>query len=102
MDESVVEHFIELDDASRLLLRAADLMERDGFAQHCYTPGPNGERCAGLAMVAVWGGGDEDAHEEALRRLRRVVGRYIHVWNDAPGRTGAEVIAKLRAVALGG
>lgn len=89
----------ELSGWQRVLLKAADVIEKYGHAKRCYSPLANGERCAGLAIVAAHG--QTDDHEEAVARLQKAVGGYITLWNDEPERTADEVIAKLRAVALG-
>lgn len=107
MDESVQKHLKpKLDDASRLLLKAADLIEREGWGD-----GDCKERgyCAYAALVKA---DDPDAistslSRDAAMRFSRSLGFMgavtpIFRWNDSPERTKEEVVAKMRAVALGG
>ena len=93
-----------LDDASRLLLRAAALIEERGWCQGAYF---SGERlCAMGALHMASGGRIGDAFTAvgsvAIERLWKKLPTVIPDWNDRPGRTKEEVVAKLRAVALGG
>lgn len=101
----------ELDAASRLLLKAADCIEERGLAKNCQQDA-KGRLCAyGALMLANGGtpegfndGRDRAAIREASERLTKAVGcKYGPAsWNNAPERTKAEVVAKMRAVALGG
>lgn len=73
---------------SAILRAAADLIEPEGR----WTQG------------SYWRSAPEGAsHLHVDRFIRKVlpaVGtEYTHEWNDAPGRTQAEVVAKLRAAA---
>jgi hypothetical protein len=106
MDLSEVKHLpkvdhtpAELDEASKLLLKAAVLIEEHGLWQGDPRKAVGGI-CAILAIPR-----DSPAAYDAQERLIKAVGgtRIVHVfeWNDAPERTAAEVCAKLRAVALG-
>jgi hypothetical protein len=80
---------------------AADLIERDGWCQGYFTD-PLGRRCVDGAICATstmlptthWT--DRAAARSAL--LLWLGERHID-WNDAPGRTQAEVVAALRAAA---
>lgn len=108
MDQSEVRHLTELDDASRLLLRAADIIESHGWCQNSYTSA-GGKLCLLGAVKVARGLTPEDAEdtealvERACERVYVSLGlRRVHIWNDEPGRTKEEVIAKLRSVALGG
>ena len=80
---------------SEILLRAAEVLERDGWTQGASTCGR--KRCA---MTAI---GDADGRIEERERLRAVIGSNSIVdWNDAPGRTASEVIAAMREAARHG
>lgn len=89
-----------LDTASKLLLRAAALIEERGLCQGVGTDG-SGRLCMLAALGAVEGCGSWAVHE-ATGRMHKAVGWPCYLWNDVPGRTKEEVVAKLRAVALGG
>ena len=93
-----------LDDASKLLLKAAAYLESKGW--RCGS-GDSGV-CAYEAIVYA---DKPDAIQTPLatvaaERLAAALGcseiTGIFKWNDARGRTKDEVIAKLRAVALRG
>ena len=111
--DSEVKHFpkvdhtpANLDEESRLLLRAAEVIEHRGWCQNEYTTS-DGRLCVLGAVKTARGlspRDDEDADdlvEKACERLYNAVGNRVHLWNDRPGRTQDEVVAKLRAVALG-
>lgn len=95
----------ELDATAQLLLKAADLIERDGWGEgDCIEHG----YCIYAALVKA---DDPKAFNTARAsaagwRLVKALGLHrisdLFHWNDAPERTAAEVIAKLRAVALSG
>jgi hypothetical protein len=96
-----------LDKAHARLLKAAAFLEEHG---HCkgHTRGFNGY-CA-IGALAYCDDKDRD-YFPAERLLERALGRgdryantalsVVAAWNDAPERTKEEVIAKMRAVALG-
>lgn len=87
----------ELDAASKTLLRAAELLERDGWCQGAYFDG-NSACTIGALMDAA---ADIQDRNAAIYRLKDALdGWNIFNWNDAPGRTKEEVVAKLRAVAF--
>ena len=86
---------------ARVLLAAADLIERDGWVQGI-------TRChAGRCMI----GAVSDAAPArfdlwpAIERINETLGRpfadpaTVAYWNDAPGRTRDEVVALLRQAA---
>jgi hypothetical protein len=95
-----------LDDASKLLLKAADLLEERGWCQKkAYK---DGKAClVGAIHIAHLGGVPnslnpwEPQSQAAHDRVRDALGRAPAFWNDDAGRTQAEVVSKLRAVALG-
>lgn len=90
----------DLDEASRVLLRAADYIETNGFWKGENWEG--GGYPAACAQLAIKYCGGADHHKEAAkRRLRAQIGGDIPKWNDAPERTQAEVVQKLISVALG-
>ena len=99
MDESVQKHLTELDPTTRVLLEAADRIDRLGLCK-IVAEGPDGSVCVLQAIGRS--GRDEDEIRKTIARLERVVGFPAYHWNDAPERTKDEVIAKLRTIALGG
>ncbi len=117
MDESVVKHLeqpAELDEASKLLLKAADLIEKRGLAKDTEED-DRGRLCAIGALVTAMGkiplalgreGGWDDRgdpiFQSALRRMEASVGNVVACWNNAPARTAEEVVSTMRRVALGG
>lgn len=118
MDHSEVRHLpkvdhtpAELDEPSKLLLKAADLIEEHGLTKNCRQYGS--AMCVyGAIIYAHRGDVDQNAFGpslEAVRRLERIVGQAPESWsegwgaanwNNAPERTSEEVVSKLRAVAL--
>lgn len=110
MDESVQKHLetpAKLDEVSVLLLKAANLIETCG---HCKGALQDGDRfcMSGAIIFSYYGNTDSREFNEwaqpvanAWERLQRN-GFCIVPWNDRPERTKEEVIARLRAVALGG
>ena len=86
----------ELDGASNNLLRAASLIEKRGWHQgslfkdgrYCIVGAISNVRNSIEEMVMAWSLMDQSVGNAAM-------------WNDTPGRTKDEVVAKLRAVALG-
>lgn len=107
-----------LDEASRVLLKAADVMEQYDFAQHSREVPwntPTGKHCVLGAIDRASGHEPLDADafkkpvwHEAVRRLAAVLPRngydsdagHCANWNNAQERIKDEVIAKLRAVAF--
>jgi hypothetical protein len=91
-----------------VLNAAADLIERDGWVQGRYQ-GPCGEHCMTDALIAACQVKEEKGEEasawwrlygRAADALETGLGtRALPGWNDAPGRTQAEVVAALRAAA---
>jgi hypothetical protein len=114
MDESVQRNFVELDEVSKLLLKAADYIERNGWCQGVLRVGSRA--CIAGALEAVspnlrLGAFDFDSkkylfqfvvYRDAWKRLELATGLTVGNWNDKPGRTAEEVIGKLREVALEG
>lgn len=117
MDHSEVKHLpkidhtpAELDEPSRLLLKAAALIEERGHHKGSYSAS-NGMVCfRGALNIAACGDpvgipnapGADEASIRFLQTLRREGwGLGWLEWNDAPDRTRDEVVAKMRAVALG-
>lgn len=108
MDESIQKRLAPaLDDASRLLLKAAELIEERGWCQR-QQEDAKGRLCILGALHYAEGGSPMTPFGavayNARNRLMDVLGIWMlgRDWNDKPGRTAAEVIAKLRAVALSG
>jgi hypothetical protein len=78
---------------------AADLIERDGWCQSRYLL-ETGERCADGAIAVAGNGHHGGVRSVARLALRSAIGgESVVIWNDAPGRTKAEVVAALRAAA---
>lgn len=125
MDESVQKHLSpKLDDASRLLLRAADLIETNGLAKGklCENDaGILGAMCVRGALNYAttryafgWDGAFDKGtpRHEAENRLANVLGLIPHLyteapgclplWNNAPERTASEVVSAIRRAAFGG
>lgn len=103
MDESVQKQ-LELDDASKLLLKAAALIESKGLCKGQYTERDRYCVFGALDASAGFFPGDGvfascSALDEAILRFGDAVGS-IAGWND--DHTKEEVVAKLRSVALGG
>lgn len=84
---------------AEVLNGAADLIERDGWCQG--TPPESGPVCAGVAITRAARRGAVRLTERAVFQLGEVIGQQWSVipWNDAPGRTAAEVVGALRAAA---
>lgn len=88
-----------MSSAADVLERAAELLERDGWCQrqlhHC-----DGSRCVRGAIIdaALEVGEGSLPPSEWLRRHLGAK-RSLPEWNDDPGRTADEVIAKLREAA---
>lgn len=89
-----------LDDVSKLLLKGAAIIVERGHDQSHLGEGPNGERCALCSLIEADGNRFSRTYEDAKARLRGAVGESITDWNNQS--TKEEVVAKLRAVALGG
>ena len=109
MDHSEVKHLpqvdhtpADLDNDSRILLKAAYLIESNGLAKF--------ERCNGLGYCVIGAigfaasGDSDDDYQPAIQRMVRGVGVAdwwkLADWNNDDERTPEEVVAKLRAVAL--
>jgi hypothetical protein len=113
MDHSEVKHLkvdhtpAVLDELSVRLLKAASHIEDHGWCQNTVRT-TEGRVCVAGAIFAVT---NNDANPDPLRNCMfaafRVAigcapdGGGIPNWNDQPGRTKDEAVAKLRAVALG-
>lgn len=95
----------ELDAVGKLLLKAADLIESQGWCKN-YIGTTTGSVCIeGALNVAA--GKDPSAifrygsvPERALMRINSALGVRAYQWNDEPERVVGEVVAKLRAVAF--
>ena len=100
MDQSIQSYLKpELDEASKVLLKAADLIEEFGHCQSGSFHGRDGSSCVlgALSSVTLF----SDLYEQAVHRLQGALGRrYISDWSD--NTPTAEVLAKLRSVSLGG
>jgi len=93
----------DLDEAGKILVMAADHVERYGWCQLGLAApgiGNNNERCA---LMAIWAQGNNNDAVDAANRLARYLGfterkQVVH-WNDTPERTKEEVISALREAA---
>lgn len=94
-----------------VLLKAAELVER-GWCQGHYALDDHGNPalveddacyfCAEGAIIAAMRNDHGRDFMETVRALGRAIGVHnskIIPWNDAPGRTQAEVVAALKAAA---
>lgn len=94
----------KLDEADNLLLKAAAVIERQGWCQNSIGT-LDGRVCLeGAINVAAGmtpGNLIVGVPALALRRVVRALGESAFMWNDRPERTKDEVVSKLRAVALG-
>lgn len=89
-----------LDEASRVLLRAAEIVEERWCQDELGKAG--GPVCGWGAIIEASGGGPEDElWVSAYRRADAAVGGLIR-FNDTEGRTKEEVAAALRAAAMQG
>jgi hypothetical protein len=90
----------ELEPWRAHLLAAADYIEEKGW-QRCSLGLPGGPRCVLGALTSVEheAGGITNSAFYFARFLGRTVSA-IGGWNDAPGRTQAEVVETLRRCAL--
>lgn len=80
-----------------VLLGAAEVIAERGWCQGRYLDSSGAVCIEGSLRRAA-----QPSHDhlfEACLAVDRNVGRDIVAWNDAPGRTAEEVIAKLREVA---
>lgn len=104
----------ELDAVSNLLLKAAALIEKHGWCQNRLED-QQGRMClrGAIGMAAAGnahffhGGEWVGVAKEADQRVHNAISggkawECPGMWNNERGRTQEEVVAKLRAVALGG
>jgi hypothetical protein len=89
------------------LLKAADLLESEGWIQGAFYKSTG--RCINGALMSVMGMFEPYAYNNGkLTSYRAAVTlinlgeRSVQSWNDAPGRTKEEVVARLRAAAVHG
>lgn len=86
----------KIDEVGETLLRAADLLETEGWCQK--SGRKDGKRCAAVAIEDA--APSYEVEDSAwLRVYRALGGTSIVCWNDAPGRTQEDVTAFLRSVA---
>jgi hypothetical protein len=86
--------------APEVLLKAADVLERDGWCKYSLNDRQGRHCVAGAIIIAVAGspGGDE-LRKEARLQQHLTFWPTIESWNDLPWRTRNQVLAKLRAAA---
>ena len=85
----------DLDEAGRILMKAADIVDVRWW-QYSYGS-PGGPRCARGAIIESADAGPNLSY--AIDRLTKFLGMPIIYYNDTPGRTAAEVSAAMRAAA---
>lgn len=97
-------------NVKELLLKAADLLERDGWVQHTRYAS-NGARCVLGALDDALGGMREADHEapDVWKKAVTLIADSVEApyewtfrvaeWNNAKGRTAQQVIRKLRKLA---
>jgi hypothetical protein len=92
----------EIDEAGKILLDAADYVERHGWCQNEFQNG-FGSVCIMGALLHVVQWPDHlqgRGITEILPRLTKYLGvTRLDNWNDAPGRTNEQVVAALRGAA---
>jgi hypothetical protein len=91
----------EIDEAGKILLDAADYIERHGWCQNVYA-NEFGNVCVMGALLhfVQWPDYPEGRAKEIMPRLTKYLGvTRVDNWNDAPGRTKEEVVAALRGAA---
>lgn len=85
-----------------VLHRAADLLTEFGWCQGTYGSKVEGAFCAEgaifQAVLDLYGRG-YILNATQWRRVFASLGDHLPNWNDAPGRTRAEVVARLREAA---
>ena len=90
-----------------MLLRAAEIIEERGWCQEYQDTA--GRVCVGRAIMLAlglksgWAGNEQERivrHRLGFSAARFPSGALAN-WNDAPDRTDAEVIARLRSAARG-
>jgi hypothetical protein len=84
---------------TRVLLGAADYIERHGWCQRS-SQDSGGAVCAAWALTIAAGHDLSVSLEAGHRLLRLTGGRTVPAWNDASGRTKAEVVETLRSAAF--
>ena len=89
--------------APGVLLKAADILERDGWCKYSLNDRQGRHCVAGAIIVAMAGSpGGPALRKEARQLLQEHLPFWpptIESWNDLPWRTGNQVVAKLRAAA---
>ena len=90
----------KLEPHQQTLLRAAEIIRERGLHKHGF--GNHGEpRCTLGAIAEAANCLEFDSYSAAVVYLQgRVPSRSVIRWNDAPGRTAAEVIKALTEAAL--
>ena len=112
MDQSEVKNLLPkvdhtpavLDEPAQMLLKAADVIEKYGHAKSTLGHISVGFCINGALNFAATGTSTNQttAGNSAKMRMMASLGGDQISWNNAPERTADEVVAKLRAVALGG
>lgn len=90
----------EKDLTANILNEAANILERDGWAQDSYE-NKHGQKCAMEALVVAASPFPLGDVGEAERRLLKEIKSYASIieWNDASLRTREEVISTIRRAA---
>jgi hypothetical protein len=86
----------------RVLLDAADTLEKDGWCQgNSHEKNARPERNGRYCIYTAMGGDRIEASQKLAGHLGLAFKGFVTIWrwNDTPGRTAAEVTAALRACA---
>jgi hypothetical protein len=91
----------ELDGPSKALLDAAAWIEQNGLCQRNADERGRGSDGSGCVIYALWTVSSEHSLEAQQRLQKRITDENIVYWVEFSGATPDQVIAKMRAVALG-
>jgi hypothetical protein len=92
----------EIDEVGKILLDAADYIERHGWCQKAYQNGLGNVCIIGaLSQVVQW---PDDRQGRVIMEISPRLKKYLGAtrvdnWNDALGRTKEQVVAALRGAA---
>ncbi len=90
----------ELDETSKILMSAADYIEKHGWWCKGHGASPGIKTCL---MTSIWTISYNDKAREAADRVTHYLGfekrEEAVKWNDAPERTKEEVVSALREAA---
>lgn len=87
------------DKDAEILLRAAEIIEERGWCQRSFGDYKRGPKCAAGAIIEAAHDAHRGGRVHELIRRAKPTGDHLMLWNDADGRTAAEVVARLRGAA---